>query len=179
VGIESGTEPRRDGGRASRPILKHVVSRKRFAATDVSGPIFKRCLVMMRVTGANAISIFLIVIRILDDMVLVIRACKVLINKHKIYVMKARTFIVLIALTLSILSPVSLNLSLAATGTFLATFNVCNAGGHCLSASSHSAGICEYPTLARLFEVTSSVPDFKRPSKPFLIAFQKDRPPQV
>jgi hypothetical protein len=93
--------------------------------------------------------------------------------------MKARIFIALIALTLSILSPVSLNLSPAANGTFLVTFNVCNAGGQHLSADSHSASMCEYPTVLHVFETTSSVDGFKPLSKPFLIAVQKDRPPQV
>jgi hypothetical protein len=93
--------------------------------------------------------------------------------------MKARIFIVLIALTLSILSPVAVNHSPAANGTFLLTFDVCNAGGHHLSVNSDSVSICEYPVALHIFETTSSVDGFKPLSKPFLIAVQKDRPPQV
>jgi hypothetical protein len=73
---------------------------------------------------------------------------------------------------------VSLNLSPAANGTFLVTFNVCNAGGHYLSADSHSASICEYSAALHVFETTSLVDAFNPLSKPFLIAVQKDRPPQ-
>jgi hypothetical protein len=93
--------------------------------------------------------------------------------------MKARIFIVLIALTLSIFLPASFNLSPAANGTFLVALNVCDTAGHCLSADSHLASICQYPTILHVFEATSSVDDFKPLSRPFLIAVQKDHPPQV
>jgi hypothetical protein len=87
--------------------------------------------------------------------------------------------IILIALTLSIFSPMSINLAPASHGTFLLTLDVCNAEGHPLSANSDSASICEQPFTPCVFELTTSIEIIKPVFKPYLISIQKDRPPQV
>lgn len=86
---------------------------------------------------------------------------------------------VLIALTIAIFSPMSINLAPASHGTFLLTLDVCNAGGQHLSVNSDSASICEEPSTPCIFEVTTSVEIIKLVFRPYLIAIQKDRPPQV
>ena len=86
---------------------------------------------------------------------------------------------ILIALTITIFSPMSINLPPASDGTFLLTLDVCNAGGHHLSVDSDSASICDQPSALLIFEPTTSVEIIRPVFKPYLISIQKDRPPQV
>ena len=85
----------------------------------------------------------------------------------------------LIALTIAIFSPMPINLAPDSHGTFLLTLDVCNAGGHHLSVNSDSAIICEEPSTPCAFDLPTSVEIIKPVFKSYLIAIQKDRPPQV
>ncbi len=93
--------------------------------------------------------------------------------------MKVRAVIVLIAVMMAILSSGPFNIDRTAAGFFLVTLNVCDAGAHYLSASSESACTYEAIVTLHIFETTSSAIISQSSVKPFLIAFQKDRPPKV
>jgi hypothetical protein len=92
--------------------------------------------------------------------------------------MKKVVFVTLIAVAISILSPMSIDFSPAAKGTFLLTLDVCNAGHH-LSINSESPCICEYPSSLHVLEMISSVDGFKASFLPFVTVLRKDRPPKV
>ncbi len=93
--------------------------------------------------------------------------------------MKMQTFVVLVALIVSILTPVSINFSPAANGTALVSLDVCSAGAHSLAPNSESVCLSESLVTVRLFELTSTVAVVRPVLKPLLFAFKKDRPPQI
>ena len=93
--------------------------------------------------------------------------------------MKARALVILFALTVSIVAPLSVAPSPAGGGTFLVTLDVCDAANPAVSANSTMPGIHESPCII----IPAVFVDFTRITSlmfhPLLIATQEEHPPKI
>lgn len=93
--------------------------------------------------------------------------------------MKIRGVIVLLAVLLSILSPLSVNISLSGDTTYIVTLNVCGTEGSAVSSVSDMPAIKECAWEAIPIEVSGPV-EFSSLHKDTNIVFiEMDRPPRV
>lgn len=93
--------------------------------------------------------------------------------------MRIRTVLILIALSVSIISPLSAHISVSSNGTFLITLDVCIAAGCALSVNQYLPCLYEYQFEFPVLEITDLFDNSNPAFKPLLIAFQMDRPPRV
>ena len=85
----------------------------------------------------------------------------------------------LIAVLMTILSPVCINYAPAEKGVSLINLDVCNLNGHFAPIGAQSPCIYEKPFALHIPQTVSSVPNQNKLLMPFLLTFQKDRPPAV
>ncbi len=92
--------------------------------------------------------------------------------------MKVKVVLVLIGMSISIMSPLSINISHSGNGTFFFTLDVCNAAGSARSVTSDMPVLHECPCKV----LPAGFIGFCEVSNPMfnlsLIPFQKERPPK-
>jgi len=93
--------------------------------------------------------------------------------------MKAGTVFILLALALSIVSPLSITLSSSGDGTFLISLDVCSAANPAVSSHSSVPAIHECPCLIRPAESIGLLMIIDPVFHPFLISSEDDQPPRV
>lgn len=93
--------------------------------------------------------------------------------------MKGRALVILIALAVSVVVPLSVTPSPAGNGTFLIMLDICDAANPALSANSTMPGIHECPCtiLPAGFVGFTHVVDVM--FHPLLIAAQEEHPPRI
>ncbi len=95
--------------------------------------------------------------------------------------MKVKILIMLVALTMTICAPFTINFHFGPgnkTASFL-TLDVCHASGTALSAQADIPGVLECPCALSLFENSFIYSAANFVFIPFLIVFQQDRPPKA
>ncbi|HXY55202.1 MAG TPA: hypothetical protein VEM40_11095 [Nitrospirota bacterium] len=93
--------------------------------------------------------------------------------------MKVRSVIVLFAITLGVLSPLSVHLTIAQGQTSIGTFDVCHAGAPALSISNDMPCVNQplyHPILPSCVE---SAEILDPTLKPLISIFQKEHPPKI
>ena len=97
--------------------------------------------------------------------------------------MKIRALLILIALTLSILSPLSVSPSRHVRRTddhsYIVTLDVCKTAGSAVSVSTDTPALQECPSKVFPFDFYEYTEVIYPQSKPSLIAFQLKRPPKA
>lgn len=95
--------------------------------------------------------------------------------------MKFKTLIVLGALILTVFSPLQINLRANPDGKIASLFmlDVCHASGSALSPQVDMPYAAGCPISLRLFEITANYVELNLDLKPFLSAFQQERPPKA
>ncbi len=93
--------------------------------------------------------------------------------------MRVKSFIVLIAITFSILSPLSLHLTIAHGQASIEGLDVCHAGSYALSASHDAPGVCEaiynsfHPLPMAVAEIIDPILNMP------ITSFQEEHPPKI
>jgi len=87
--------------------------------------------------------------------------------------------LILIALSLSIISPLSINISFTHDGTYLVTLDVCHASSPPLSVNTDMPYQHESPSQLAVLEATDLYETLDPKFSPLLITLQIDHPPRV
>ncbi|MEW6108780.1 MAG: hypothetical protein AB1632_06395 [Nitrospirota bacterium] len=93
--------------------------------------------------------------------------------------MRIKTALALIALSVSIISPLSVNISVSSDGTYIFTLDVCAAAGQSLSANQNMPFLCEYQFETPVLEIEEILKDFYPSINTVLVVFQKEQPPRT
>lgn len=92
--------------------------------------------------------------------------------------MKTRCWLVLLALSLSLLSPLSINISPSDKDTFIVTLDVCHAAGSAVSLNSDMPVIYDHPVGMRSLEFAGFVATSDYRTDRDILSFQLERPPR-
>jgi len=95
--------------------------------------------------------------------------------------MKIRAFILTLFLIASILSPLSFHCDNSSNEKFpsIAAIDVCHGSAPSLSVNSETPVIYEYQSIQPSLWFTGLYESISPASNPFLIVFQKEKPPRV
>ena len=94
--------------------------------------------------------------------------------------MKWQALIILAAIVVSIIVPSSLPLLFNHDGqTAIGTLDVCHSATPALSSNGDMPCVNEWPCHAPLLDLSAVFEIKSPPFKPFLIAFQDERPPKI
>jgi len=94
--------------------------------------------------------------------------------------MKIKVTLTFVALFISIMSPLSMNISPSYEAPCIITLDICNASGNAVSANLDTPVVHESSYQLSMLEFTGSSAIILSPVlNLFLITIQKDRPPKV
>ena len=93
--------------------------------------------------------------------------------------MKIKIVLILIALTVSIASPLSINIAPSINGTYLFSLDVCQASSPAASVNVNMRYIYECPCRHIILEFVGFHEVLNPSFNSFLVAFQEEHPPRV
>jgi hypothetical protein len=93
--------------------------------------------------------------------------------------MRVKSFIVLLAITFSVLSPLSVHLTIAHEQTSIGTFDVCHAGSFAISTSHDMPCVSQPIYRPCILSLVKGAEILDPTLKLLILTFQEEHPPKI